>query len=106
MEYLCGPGCKGLDDNFIAVEGIKLNKDNCLLMSPDKKPTLKILLPNGISAIKFGSSKEEHEKLCSDLGCVTINIVGKCSKNYWNGIISPQIIIEEYSIVNEIKYYF
>ena len=106
MEHLCGPGCKGLDDNFIAVEGIKLNKNNCLLMSPDKKPTLKILLPNGISAIKFGSSKEEHERLCSDLGCVTINIVGKCSKNYWNGIISPQIIIEEYSIVNEMKYYF
>ena len=75
-------------------------------MSPDKSPTLKITLPNGMSLIKFRSSKEEYESLCSELGCVTINIVGKCERNIWNGIVSPQIIIEDYEIVGKTAYYF
>ena len=58
-------------------------------MSPDKKPTLKITLSNNLSLIKFGSSQEEYEKLYSDLGCVTINIVGTCNLNVWNGNINP-----------------
>ena len=106
MEFICGPGCSGLKENLIAIEGLKLRKNDVILMSPDKKPTLKINLPDGITAIKFGSSKEEFEKLHSDLGCVTINIVGRCSKNYWNGITTPQIKITDYEIVNSMKYYF
>lgn len=75
-------------------------------MSPDKSPTLKITLPNGTSLIKFKSSREEYEKLRSETGCITINIVGKCERNIWNGVVSPQIIIEDYEIVGEQKYYF
>ena len=106
MEFVCGPGCQGLEENFVAIENIKLTKDNVFLMSPNNKPTLKIRLQNGLDLIKFGSSKEEYETLYSDLGCVTINIVGKCSKNFWNGIISPQIKIKDYEIVDTKKYYF
>ena len=106
MEYVCGPGCQGLEESLVAIENLKITKDNLVLMSPDKKPTLKINLQDGLSLIKFGSSKEEYESLYSDLGCVIVNIVGKCSKNFWNGIISPQIKIEDYEIVDTIKYYF
>ena len=53
-------------------------KDNIILMSKDKNPTLKITLPNKIALIKFGSSQEEYEKLYSSEGCVNVNIVGKC----------------------------
>ena len=56
------------------------------LMSADKNPTLKIILPNGLSLIKFRSSQEEYEKLHSSEGCVNVNIVGKCKQNIWNGI--------------------
>ena len=91
---------------LVAIENIKVSKDNLILMSKDKNPTLKITLPNGGSLIKFRSSNEEYEKLYSDLGCVTINVVGKCERNEWNGKITPQIIIEDYEIVERTAYYF
>ena len=97
---------QGVDEPLVAIEHINIHKGNVTLMSPDKSPTLKITLPNGTSLIKFKSSQEEYEKLNSETGCITINIVGKCERNIWNGIVSPQIIIEDYEIVGEQKYYF
>ena len=97
---------QGVAEPLIAIEQIKIQANNLKLMSPDKNPTLKITLPNGMSLIKFRSSNEEYEKLCSELGCVTINIVGKCERNIWNGIVSPQVIIEDYEIVGKTEYYF
>lgn len=91
---------------YIAIERIAITKDNLELLSPDKSPTLKITLANGTCLIKFRSSKEEYETLYSDLGCVTINIVGTCNINEWNGKISPQVIIEDYEITGKNKYYF
>lgn len=91
---------------LIAIEGIKIQKDNIQLMSPDSKPTIKIKLPNGTELIKFKSSYDEYKTLYSDLGCVTINIVGKAEINIWNGNINPQIIIQDYSITNKQEYYF
>ena len=97
---------QGVDEPFVAIEHINVSSGNIVLMSPDKSPTLKITLPNGTSLIKFKSSQEEYEKLKSEMGCITINVVGKCERNVWNGSVSPQIIIEDYEIVGEQKYYF
>ena len=97
---------QGVEEPFVALEGIRVHAGNATLMSPDKNPTLKITLPNGTSLIKFKSSQEEVEKFTSLTGCITANIVGKCERNIWNGIITPQIIIEDYEIVGEQKYYF
>ena len=97
---------QGVEEPLIAIERVKVYKDNVHLMSADKNPTLKITLPNGMSLIKFRSSKEEFDAFNSDLGCVTINIVGRCERNIWNGIVSPQIIIEDYEIVGKTEYYF
>ena len=71
-----------------------------------KETTLKISLTNGTDLIKFGSNQEEYDKLYSDLGCVTINVVGECKANVWNRLISPQIEIKEYDIVGTTEYYF
>ena len=95
---------QGVEEPKIAVENIKVNKSNLNLMSADKNPTLKITLPDGTSLIKFKSCKEEYEKLYSDLGCVTINIVGTCERNVWNGMINPQIIITDYEVVDTQQY--
>ena len=94
---------QGVEEPLVAFEGINVHKDNIVLMSKDKSPTLKITLPNGTSLIKFKSSSEEYEKLISssNLGCMTINIVGKCERNIWNGTVKPQIIIEDYEITGE-----
>ena len=97
---------QGVDEPLVAIEHINVSAGNITLMSPDKSPTLKITLPNGTSLIKFKSSQEEYEKLRSETGCITINAVGKCERNVWNGSVTPQIIIEDYEIVGEQKYYF
>lgn len=96
---------KDIDESLIAIENLKVTQDMVQLMSPDKNPTLKITLPNYISLIKFGSNQEEYEKFLSQ-GYVKVNIVGKCNKNEWNGNITPQIFIEDYDIIENIKYYF
>ena len=97
---------QGVDEPLVAIEHINVYAGNVVLMSPDKSPTLKITLPNGTSLIKFKSSQEEYDKLRSETGCITINVVGKCERNVWNGTVTPQIIIEDYEIVGEQKYYF
>ena len=80
---------QGIEEPLIMIEGINVPSGSLTLMAKDKHPTLKITLPNGISLIKFGSSEEEYQSLYSNLGCVKINVIGKCEKNIWNGIISP-----------------
>ena len=97
---------QGVGEPLVAIEHINVYGGNVTLMSADRNPTLKITLPNGTSLIKFKSSKEEYEKFSSSVGCITINVVGKCERNVWNGIVTPQIIIEDYEIVGEQKYYF
>jgi single-stranded DNA-specific DHH superfamily exonuclease len=97
---------QAVEEPLIAIEHIVVHNDNVKLMSADKNPTLKITLSNGLSLIKFRSSQEEYESLCSQEGCVTINIVGKCKQNIWNGIVSNQILIDDYEIVGKVAYYF
>ena len=69
-----------MDESLICVENLKVTKENLTLMSPDKKPTLKITLPNKLSFIKFGSSQEEYDRLCTE-GYIEINVIGKCNAN-------------------------
>ena len=103
LEDLWG---KDMDESLVAIENLKITKDMITLMSPDKKPTLKISLPDKISLIKFNSNQEEYENLLSDTGSININIIGKCSKNEWMGNISAQILIEDYEIIGKSKYCF
>lgn len=97
---------QNIDEPLIAIEGLNIHKNNISLMSADKNPTLKVQLTNGVSLIKFKASKEEYENLIPEQGCFTLNVVGKCAINEWNGRITPQILIEDYEIVGEQKYYF
>lgn len=94
---------QGVEKPLVAIENIKVHAGDVQLL---KGSTLKITLPNGTSLIKFGSSEEEYEQLYSELGCVTINVVGECKRNVWNGMISPQIEIKDYEIVGKTEYYF
>lgn len=97
MESLWG---KDMDEPFIIIEDLFVTSDMVTLMSPDKKPTLKITLKNGVSLIKFNSSQEEYEKFLSAKSYCSkkVTLVGRCNKNEWNGWVSPQILIEDYNI--------
>ena len=102
LEDLWG---KDMDEPYIAFKDFIITSDMVTLMSPDKRPTLKIQLPNGVSLIKFRSSQEEYESFLSKNG-VRVDLVGRCNKNEWNGSISPQIFIEDYEITKTLKYLF
>ena len=96
-----------IEKPYVALENLVIQPANVSLMSRDKSPTLKIELSNGVSLIKFKASEEEFQQLTKySSGSVTINAVGTCKINEWNGIINPQIEIEDYEIVGETKYYF
>lgn len=102
-KYLWGTEVK---EPKIAIKNINVTKDNIVLMSKDKNPTIKITLPNGIALLKFKSSEEEFENLFSKSGCVVIEVVGTCAINEWNGKITPQIFIENYNIIKRQEYFF
>ena len=98
---------QGLEKPLIAIEHIEVTEDNLILMSPDKSPTLKIKLPNGVELIKFKSSQKEYELLKpTPGGSTTIDIVGTCDLNIWNDNVTGQIKIEDYEIIGSKKYYF
>lgn len=102
LEGLWG---KNMDEPLVAIENLKVSSDMLTLMSPDKKPTLKITLPNKVCLIKFNSSQEEYESLLSE-GYIAIDVVGKCNANVWNGNTTAQIQIEDYQKIGESKYCF
>lgn len=94
---------KDMDEPLVAIQGIKVTKDNITMMGAG---TLKITLPNGINIIKFKSSEEEFQKLYSEYGYIEINIVGKCNANCWNNNVYPQIFLENYEIISSCAYIF
>lgn len=98
---------KDMDEALVCVEHIKITKDILSLMSPDKKPTLKIALPNNISIIKFGSGQEEYNSLLSENGYIEINAICKCNINEWNGNRFAQLFLIDFEILdNNMAYYF
>lgn len=91
-----------VDEPLIAIEHVKITASNIALM----KSTLKITLPDGIEVIKFRSSEDEYNTLFTENGSVTINIVGTCGINSYFGRMTPQILIEDYEIVDKQDWYF
>lgn len=92
-----------IEEPYVLIKNVKLTASNLSLL---KGTTIKVALKDDISLIKFRSSEEEYDTLYSDLGCVTINVIGRFQKNVWNGRINPQILIEDYEIVGRTAYYF
>jgi single-stranded DNA-specific DHH superfamily exonuclease len=88
----------------LAITDLVITKDNIQLM---KGTTLKIMTPGepDVAFIKFKVTEQEFEILSpSDLGCVTIDVIGVCERNSYND--KPQIIIKDYYIKDRQDYYF
>ena len=94
---------KDIDEALVAVEEIKVTKNNITMMASN---TVKITLPNGVSIIKFRMPDEEYKKLYSENGYVTINAICRCNKNEWNGNVSAQLLLEDYEIIGRCIYEF
>lgn len=80
----------------------KVTSSNFAIM---KSNTLKITLDNGLSLIKFGGTEEDIEAFTTE-GWKQIDAYCKCNINEWNGNEYPQLIIEDYEIVDSCKYMF
>lgn len=85
---------QGLPEPYIAIKDIPLT--SVQLLSPDKHPTLKIHLSNGVDIMKFKSSQEEFEQFTRPNMYLTA--VCRCSKNEWNGNVTAQLIVEDFYI--------
>ena len=95
-----------IDEALVAINGLKVTKDmvNVYEKSTD---TIKISLPNGVSLMKFNANEELCSKLSfNNTGYVELDIVGKCNRNEFRGLVTPQIFIEDYNIIDSNKYYF
>lgn len=107
FDYLWG---KDVEEPLVAIKNLKITADMLTLMSPDRRPTLKITLPNKVNLIKFFSGQEEYDSLFSEHGYVEIDVVGTCNKNEFqlggDVYITPQILIKDYEIVDKMKYVF
>lgn len=93
----------GLEEPYLAFENIPVTSEDVTLMSPDKNPTLKIILPNGLNCIKFKATEEEFNEFTYSK--VYLNIIGKIKINEWGGKYTPQLLIEDYEIKDKIYYF-
>jgi single-stranded-DNA-specific exonuclease len=94
------------EEPLFCIKNIKLKAEDIILLSANKNPTLKISYKN-FSFLKFGFSQDEYQKLLPrGEGRAHIEVVGRFQLNEWNGNYYPQILIEDYNKLEEIKYYF
>lgn len=94
-----------MEEPKFAIENLNINSSNIELLA--KGPTIKITPANrddGLSYILFKTSEEVYNSLYTEFGLVTINLVGTFVRNDWSN--TPQVIIEDFEIVNKKDYYF
>lgn len=84
-----------MDEPMVALSQIPISKVRTELLSPDKNPTTRITLPNGVQLIKFKSSMEEKDWFNR---MYKFSIVGHCAKNEYGGNVTPEIIIEDWDV--------
>ena len=97
---------KDMDEALIAIKDLKVSKDLVTVYRKTSN-TLKITLPNRVSLMKFNATDEECMALENHTGAyVSVDVVGKCKTNEWNGNISAQLFIEDYEITGSGKYLF
>lgn len=96
---------KDIDEPLILIKNLKVTSDMVTIYKKTSN-TLKITLPNGLSLMKFNLDENETDLFSDISGFIELNVVGYCRINEWNGNISPQLMIEDYEILDKAKYYF
>lgn len=85
------------DEPLIFIQDLHISMDEVQIMGKNKD-TIKIV-KNGVAYMKF-FAKDMIEEL-KHYGTVRMDIVGRANMNYWNGISTPQIFIENYEILED-----
>ena len=83
----------------VAVIDIPLSANNVQLLGLAKgKPTIKIEI-GGVEVMIFHASEELYDKLL--VPNRSLAVVGTCSRNEWNGVVKPQILVDDYEIMDK-----
>lgn len=88
-----------IPESYVCLERIYFAPEDVKLMGVEKgHPTLKIQVGN-VSLIKFKSSEEEYLEFTKPNQVLTA--ICKCNKNEWNGMVSSQLLVENYQLDEE-----
>lgn len=92
---------QGIEAPVIAVKNVKVGAGLLDLVGKTSK-TLRITLPNGVTAVKFRSSNEEFQSLAlpytTPQQFYLVDIVGVPQINRWGQYENPQIVITDYEV--------
>ncbi len=96
---------EGIEEPEVCIEGLPVYAENLVIY---KGTTIKItprdLDGTNLSFIMFGANEDIFNELYSEMGCVKVNIIGKCVVDTYNG--GPQIVIKDLEVVERQDYYF
>lgn len=95
--------CQGINEPMLAVENISLTRD-CFEVFGKNEDTISFMV-NDIKYIQFKCKNGNQlydflQNAWDDNDSITFNIVGKPSINEYNGVRTPQIIIEDVEVIN------
>lgn len=95
--------CQGIDEPMLAIENISLTRD-CFEVFGKNEDTISFMV-NDIKYIQFKCKEGNQlydflQNAWDDNDSITFNIVGKPSINEYNGIRTPQIIIEDVAVIS------
>ena len=84
------------DEPTLYIDNIILSTNEIQIIGTNRD-TVKFI-KNGITYIKFKANELINE--LSGMKDIIMKIVGRCNINEWNGIKNPQIIIDDYEIID------
>lgn len=96
---------QGISESKIAIKNLIVNKNDVKLIGKNSN-TVKLTYNDGIVFIKFNCKESDViiqwiNDWDSKSEEIVIDVVGKCNINNFGGILTPQIVIEEYEINKE-----
>lgn len=89
---------QGIPESLVSVHDINLSSCKIQLLGA-RRNTVKITLPNDVSIMKFQTDEDFFDSLSGD--DKYLNIVGKPGDNFYNGVHYPQIVMEDYEILDD-----
>lgn len=88
-----------MPESMVAVESVPLSESNVTILGLAKgKPTIKVEC-NGVEMMLFGTTEEEYQRFIEPN--MRLTAVCTCSKNTWNGVTRPQLIIQDYELTQK-----
>lgn len=96
--------CQGIEEPMLAIENINLTKD-CFEIFGKNEDTVSFMIDE-IKYVQFKCKEGNYlydwiQNAWDENDSITFNIVGKPSINEYNGVRTPQVIIEDISVISE-----